>query len=128
MKLLTKIAQIAGKVTATFLGLEDVIRGFVPDEHDGKLKPIKDTMLEVRDAIIAVELMATGIAGGATGPDKLRMAGPLVRDVILKSALVGNKDIEDKALFSKGVEGIASGMADVLNSLKDNTIDEENHG
>lgn len=128
MKLLTKIAKIAGKVTSTFLGLEDVIRGFIPDEKEGVLKPIKDTMLEVRDAIISVEVMATGLSQAPTGEDKLRMAGPLVRDVILRSALVANKDIEDKDIFSRGVDKISDGMADVLNSLKDNSIDEENHG
>lgn len=128
MKLLSKIAKIATKVTATFLGLEDVIRGFVPDDKEGHLKPIKDTMLEVRDSIIAVELMAAGLATAPTGEEKLRMAGPLVRDVILRSALVANKDIDDKDLFGAGVEKISSGMADVLNSLKDNAINEENHG
>ena len=127
MKLLSKIAKIAGQVLVTFTGLEPVIRGFLPDEKTGVLTEIKDTMLEVRDAVISAETMAAAMTGTISGDEKLRMAGSLASDIILKSALVADRKVKDEALFKKGANSITSGMADILNSLDDD-LDEDNHG
>ena len=128
MKFLSKIAKIAGKIVITYAGLEPVIRGFLPPDKQGVYKPINDTLLEVRDAIITVETLSMALADpNVRGPSKLIMAGPLVSDIILKSALVMNNKVKDEILFRQGSTKIADGMVDILNSLDDN-IDEVNHG
>jgi hypothetical protein len=57
----------------------------------------------------------------------MRAAGAQVAQIILKPALVSNRKIENKELFKTGNEKIAGGMADVMNSLKDD-VDTEDHG
>jgi hypothetical protein len=60
------------------------------------------------------------------GPDKLKAASPLVAQIIHQSEMLAGKKIDDKVLFAAGVEKITSGMADILNSVKDSEVHEVN--
>ena len=126
MKLLSKIASITVKALATWTGFEPLIRGFLPPNAQGKIEPIVDTILEVRDVIITVEEIAALSSLDIKGTEKLRIAGPLVGKVVLRSALVANRKVKDEQLFIQGTTKVAGGMADILNSLDDN-LDEDDH-
>ena len=78
--------------------------------------------------MIAIE--AAGQVISASGPDKLKMATPLIAQALLQSDIfVDNvngverrRKIQDPALFTQGASAIASGLADVLNSIKSEEI------
>jgi len=126
MKFLSKISEIVGKIVVHWTGLAPVVQGFIKDDS-GKIQTITDTLLEVRDAVISTEIFASTITSDVSGEDKMRASGAQVAQIILKSSLVANQKIENEELFKTGCERIAGGMADVLNSFKDD-IDTENHG
>ena len=85
--------------------------------HAGKIEGVADDLAEVAGVVVTIE--AIGQSAGWPGPDKLRYAAPLVANVITKSALLIDKKIDDPDLFAAGSTKIADGMADILNSLKD---------
>jgi len=127
MNFLSKIGKIVGQVLTTWSGIAPIVRGFLPPDVQGKILPIMDTILEVRDVIITVEEIAALSSLEIRGAEKLRIAGPLVGKVILRSTLVANKKVKDPELFKQGTTAVASGMADILNSLDDD-MNEINHG
>ena len=67
---------------------------------------------------IIAQVEAMGQALSLPGTQKLTAAAPLVAQVVLNSELLIGRKITDEALFTKATQEIASGMADLLNSLK----------
>jgi len=86
-------------------------------QYSEKITQVKDTLAKVSEIVINVEAFGTVL--GTPGPDKLRAAVPLVMQVILSSDMLVTKKIDNPTLFAAGAEKITSGMADILNSLKD---------
>jgi hypothetical protein len=121
MTWLKKVGLGILKATALVAGIGPMV---VSEEHEGKLVAVLDKLTQIRQVVLHAEAMGTVL--GLTGEDKLRAAGPVVADIILSSALVGDRKIDDEALFKRGGTKIADGVADVLNSLKDD-VDVENH-
>lgn len=70
-------------------------------------------------ANIITEVEAIGQALNLPGPQKLTASAPAVAQVILQSSILAHHKIENATLFQQGAQKIADGMADVLNSLKD---------
>lgn len=115
MKFLSQI----GKAILTGAGYVARFEGLIPASVSNSvpgLVKIEDDISKIANIIIDVEAM--GQALSITGPDKLKAAGPLVSQIILKSSILVNHEIADQALFTKGCASIGSGFADVLNSLK----------
>ncbi len=117
MKFLSKIGQIIVKGLEIITGLEPMVAAINPSLAGPALTVSHD--LEQVAAIIQ-QMEAIGQALGIKGPDKLRGAAPLVAQIILRSTVLVNHQISDGPLFTQGTTKIADGMADVLNSLKDN--------
>lgn len=112
MKFLTKLGQILLKGT-------ELLTGFLPlisrVTQDGA--PMGDDLRALGKVIADVEVM--GQLLGHAGPDKLKIATALARQIILQSDLLSGQSVANATLFEQGVEKIAGGVADVLNSLKD---------
>jgi hypothetical protein len=81
----------------------------------GVVNIVSHDLAAIADIITQVE--AAGQALSLKGPDKLTAAAPLVAQIIISSALLSNQKIQQPDLFNSGCKSIASGMADVLNSL-----------
>lgn len=117
MKFLSKLGQIVVKGLQIITGLQPVVSSVNP-QIGATIQTVSVDLAQIGDIIVNVE--AVGQALGIAGPDKLRAAAPQVAQIILKSAMLANHQIADGALFTQGSTKIADGMADVLNSLKDN--------
>ncbi len=119
MKFLTKLGQIVLKAVQIYTGFEPIAQMALPG-HEGQFQVISKDLAAIAQVIGQVE--AVGQVLGTPGADKLRAATPLVAQVVLQSALLANHQINDPALFQGGCQKLADGMADILNSLKDDGI------
>lgn len=117
MKFLSKIGQIIVKGLQVVGVLQPVVQQLDPHAA-GTVQIVSQDLQQIATIITQVE--AIGQSLGIAGPDKLRGAAPLVAQVVLQSALLVNHQIADGPLFTAGCTKLADGMADVLNSLKDN--------
>ena len=118
---LKKAGLIIGQVTAMVVGLGPIITAFTPTKKDDAALPIiADSLNQVAGIITTVEAMAGALATPLPGTEKLKMATPMVAQIILASSLMARHKIADPVKFQAGCASIASGMADVLSSLKDN--------
>ncbi len=116
MKFLKKLGSIILKGAKLVLGIGSSL-------PQGSSKII-DKLSEIMDVIIQAEVF--GQALHLTGANKLVAAGQAVAQVILSSAILVNRKIDDKELFAHGATKMADGMADILNSLEDK-IETEDH-
>lgn len=118
MSWLKKIGQLLLQGIIIAEGVAPVIAQNVPASA-GTVAKVGDDLAILQNIIVQAEAM--GQALGLPGADKLRAAAPMVAQMIVSSSILANHKIADQALFYQGSTKIADGMADVLNSLKDNT-------
>lgn len=117
MTFLKKLGQVlatAGKVAAEVSGLFPLVQ---PLLGQGKAAQVTGTVVNDFSAIAAqVTVIETALQGKA-GTEKLAALIPLVTNIVKTSEVVSGKKISDDAMFSKGIQEIAQGMVDVLNSI-----------
>ena len=117
---LKKAGLIIGQVTAAVVGLGPLITAFTPTTKDDAALPvIADTLNQLAGIVTTVEAMAGALTVPLPGAEKLKMATPLVAQIILSSSLMARHKIANPIIFQQGCASIASGIADVMNSLKD---------
>lgn len=119
MNFLKKFGAIIVKATAIATGFQ----GFLP----APAQPVAATVINDLNQLISVIVMveAAGQALHTPGPDKLKMAAPLIAQAILQSQFMVNKKVQDEAKFKAACEGIASSLADLLNSIDGSGVKEE---
>lgn len=118
MKFLSKLGSIIGKVTAIATGIAPLFPQY--NKETGK---VVDTLNGIASVVMNAEVI--GQVLNLPGADKLKGVTPLVAQILLSSDMMAGKKINDPILFKAGAEKIASGIADVLNSIKDDEIKEE---
>jgi hypothetical protein len=121
VKFLSKLAQI-GKVAGQLVGIfAPTIQMAFPGTGAvvGKILDISGKFNEI---IIQVELGASALTTPLPGAVKLQLAIPAFSEAILSSAGIAGKKIADPILYRQGVEKVASGWADILNSLDDGEV------
>lgn len=113
MNFLKQLGSIVLKVTQIATGIAPLIGG------NAQTQRIEATTINDLTAIgsIIAQVEAMGQALQLSGTQKLTAAGPLVAQIVLKSELLANRKIADEAAFTKACNGLASDMADLLNSL-----------
>lgn len=104
------------KVTQIVGGLAPMVTQYVP-QSAGVVGVVTSDLSQIAGIIGQVEVMGQALALG--GSDKLKAAAPAVAQIILRSDLLATHKIKDEAKFAAAVNGIASNMADLLNSLED---------
>ena len=114
MKFLSKLAQIFAKGLQIVGIFAPAVQTVLPNSQ-GIIQTVSQDLTQIGQVVVDVEQMAVALQ--LKGPDKLKAAAPLVADIVLKSTLVANHKIDNPDLFNQGCAGIASGMADVLNSF-----------
>jgi hypothetical protein len=119
MTFLKKIGIALLKGTQLLVGLGPLIPGY----NSTLVGKIVDTLERISAIIVNVE--AFGAVLGTPGVDKLRAATPLVTQIILQSDLMIGKKIDNPILFASGCTKVTDGMAEIMNSIKNNvdTID-----
>lgn len=124
---LGKIMQITGKVVGVYLGFAPGLAALTPSQKDDKI--VAATVLplqQIAGIVVQVEAMAQALDTPLAGPDKLKMATPLVAQIVLSSGVLAGKKIANPELFKQGCAQLGSGMADILNSIKESGVQSEN--
>ncbi len=119
MNFLKKLGSALLKVTQIVTGFGPLVASVVP-QSSGAINVVTSDLQQIAGVIGTAEAMGQAI--NAPGTQKLTMAAPLVAQIINQSALMVGKKIADPAAFQKACEGIASNMADLLNSLHDSGV------
>lgn len=118
MSWLKKVGSIVLKVSQIVVGFGPTAAALIPGDKDDKIiRVLSADLVQIAGIIQQVEVF--GQALGLPGADKLKAASPAVAQIILQSAILAKHEIADPALFSRGCTKVADGMADILNSLKD---------
>jgi hypothetical protein len=115
MTFLKTLGSILLKGLQIVLGFAPVAEASFPAQA-GVIGLTVDRLQQIADIIVQVEAMGQAIT--APGPRKLVMAAIPVEQIILASSLLVNHTIADPVKFKAAVSGIASNMADLLNSLQ----------
>lgn len=118
MTFLSKLGKIIATVTGLFLGFAPVIQKTYPGTG-GVIDTVSKDLAEVGTVVANIE--AIGQLKGLSGADKAKAAGPLVAQIVLNSSLVAGKKIANPDLFQQGCQNISGGVADVLNSLHEDS-------
>lgn len=119
MTFLSKLGKIIATVSEIFLGFAPILSKAVP-QVGGVVQTISKDFADVGNIVAQVE--AIGQLKGLAGPDRAKLAGPLVAQIILSSTLVAGKKIANPDLFNQGCVNISGGVADVLNSLHEDAV------
>ena len=128
MKWLTLIGKIVLTGLSVVTGFGPMVGNMIPGTKDDKIiKTAEDTLTQVAQIIGMVEAIGQAATTPMAGPEKLKVAAPLVAQIIMSSSMLTQHKITDEVLFRQGCTSIASGMADVLNSLH-GTPDTTNKG
>jgi len=118
MKWLTLIGKIVLTGLSVVTGFGPMAAAMIPGTKDDKIiKQTEDTLAQVAQIIGMVEAIGQAATTPMAGPEKLKVAAPLVAQIIMSSSMLTQHKITDEVLFRQGCTSIASGMADVLNSL-----------
>jgi hypothetical protein len=122
MTFLSKIGAVLLKGIGLATGFLPLISSQIP-QASGAVQVISKDLAELSQVVISVE--AIGQLKGLPGADKAKAAGPLVAQVILRSTLLTGQKIQNPDLFNQGCVNIAGGLADVLNSLHPDGVQEK---
>lgn len=124
MSWLKKVGMILLRTTEIVTGLGPVVSALIPGKKDDAIiQVVSQDLAQIASIIAQVEVI--GQALGLPGDKKLIAASAPVAQIILQSSVMVHHKIADPVLFQKGCASIASGMADVLNSLKDDVDTED---
>lgn len=116
MKFLSKLAQYFAKGLQILGIFQPVVQQVVGSGSAAQIiQTVSQDITQIANAVIDAEQV--GVALQLKGPDKLRAAAPHVADIILRSTLLVNHSIANAQLFNQGVNEVAGGFADILNSL-----------
>ncbi len=83
------------------------------------LDKVESELTQLAGIVVTAE--AFGATTGLPGAEKIRVAGPLVGQLVQQSSLMVGKKIKDSAKFALACQTISGGMADLLNSLEEPT-------
>lgn len=103
--------QLAGVVMPT-------VQAVAPDNKI--VQTVSNDLDQIGSTIGLVE--AIGQALSLPGAQKLQAASGPVSQIILQSSLMAGRKIAQPELFTAGATKVASGMADILNSLHENGL------
>ena len=115
LSFLKRAGQILANVASVEAGLEPIFKGALPASAGATVDKI-DLIFK---SIVATEgQFAAAFPAGQTGPQKLLAAASLVGPVLATVDTIRGKPIADEAAYTKAIQTITGGIADLLNSLK----------
>lgn len=117
MNFLKKLGETIVKIAGIATGFVPLIQGIVPAKAP-QIQEVSDDLTKVAGIVATVEAAAAAMSTPAPGAEKLKMATPLVAQIVLQSDMLVGHKIHDQAKFQQGCASIASGVADVLSSLE----------
>ena len=116
MTFLKKLGIILAKGVQIAAGFGPMVSAVAP-KYVGNLAIVSKSLSEIAALVAQVEVM--GIALGLSGAQKLEAATAAAVNIVLQSAMMVGRTIDNPALFRQGVQKVVNGVVDILNSLKD---------
>ena len=120
MSFLAKLGKVLLTEAASITGILPVIQPLLG--RNNKLEPvaakITDTLTLIGTSVVTIEMALNGKQGAEKFAALVNLVGPLIRT----SELVAGKEIANEAMFQKGINEIAQGAVDILNSLKESGV------
>jgi hypothetical protein len=112
---LKKAGTIIADVAETYIGLEPALKQNLPTAAGAPL----DKLDLIFNNVLAIEgAFAAAYPTGQTGPQKLVASASLIGPIISSVEAISGKQIGDAAAYTKAVQTITGGIADLMNSLK----------
>jgi len=111
---LKTIGSIVLKITTFAIGIQQ----FLPAKLQTSEGKFISELQQIGGVIITAEGMVTAISPNASGEDKLNAATPYVANIVHQSEAMLGKKVKNEAIFIRGCRSIASGVADILNSVE----------
>jgi len=118
MTFLSKLGSALAQGLAIATGIWPLVQGFFGQKQAQATVVVND-LTSIGQIILQAEAF---FQGPGTGAQKLQKATPLVANIVKTSEMVGGHKIQNESLFIQGCGKIASGTADVLNSLDANAV------
>lgn len=118
MTFLAKLGSIIKTGLSFVPAFLPLIAGLAPSRA-AQVESVADDLTKISGIVAAIEVVGQAMTAPAPGAEKLKMAAPLVAQVILQSDVLVGRKIKNPELFQQGCANIAGGMADVMNSLDD---------
>jgi hypothetical protein len=117
LSFLKRAGQILANVAAVEAGLEPIFKAALPASAGATV----DKLDLIFKSIVATEgQFAAAFPAGQTGPQKLLAAASLVAPVLSTVDTIRGKPIADEAAYTKAIQTITGGIADLMNALKPN--------
>lgn len=114
---LKRAGQILANVAAAEAGLEPIFKAALP----ASAGPTVDKLDLLFKSVVATEgQFAAAFPAGQSGPQKLLAAASLVGPVLSTVDTIRGKPIADEAAYTKAIQTITGGIADLMNSIKPN--------
>lgn len=114
MTFLKRIGRIIQTGAELFLGFAPLLTASMP-QASGAVQVVSRDLSELLTIIAQAE--AAGASLGLAGPDKLRIAAPQLLQVLLSSAVLAGKPIQNPSLALQGATKVGDGLADLLNAV-----------
>lgn len=113
VKGLSKVAAIIKQADGAADQAGPWLERFFPKQA-ATIRQVDDGLEKAAEIVIKAEVV--GAAIGSTGPEKAEKAGAAMAELLLDKLIAG-KRIAHQDLFRAGATKMASGLADVLNSI-----------
>lgn len=117
MGFLKKLGGVLAKGIGYVTGFGPLVASSIPgDKDDAIIGKVTDSLNEVAGIVVTVQ--AVGETLGTDGPEKLKAATPLIANIVVRSALVAGRPIENQALFLEGCTDLTNAVYKILESQK----------
>ena len=111
---LKRAGTILANVAAVEAGLEPIFKGALP----ASAGPTLDKLDLIFKQVVAVEgSFAAAFPGQQTGPQKIVAAASLIGPVLQSVDTIRGKSIANEAAYTKAIQTIAGGLADLMNAI-----------
>ena len=112
---LKKAGQILANIAAVEAGIEPIFKAALPAAAGATV----DKLDLIFKSVVATEgQFAAAFPSGQTGPQKLLAAASLVGPILGTVDTITGKPIANEAAYTKAVQTITGGIADLMNSLQ----------
>lgn len=114
MTFLSKLGTYLARGVAVLTGLEPLISPLFGSKAATVAATAANDLTSIGQVVVQAEAL---IQGTGLGASKLSAVAPLVANILKTSELVSGHQISNLDLFMKASTGIASAVADLMNSL-----------
>lgn len=117
MSFLKKFGQRLLQVVGIVSGVFPVIQAAGSSVSGGNAT-VQDTFTKIGAAVMTVESVGAALTIPLSGPEKLKGIVPIVAQIVQTSELMAGKKVKDEAAFTKALQTITGGVADLLNAVE----------